>query len=236
MRQHADDAKADDGTSGTTGSAEAPRPGWVPIRSLAPRHRERIVDHLLELDGQDRYLRFGHQATDEQIRRYGDTLDFERDELFGIFNRRLHLIAMAHLAHGTASSSAEKNLAEFGVSVLARARGRGYGARLFRHAALHARNRGCDRLLIHALSENRAMLKIAVRAGARVGQAGSESEAWLSLPAQDRESQVNELVEAKAAEWNYRFKVQARRLKRWMGDVRKAGVHFGRKNPKNRDP
>jgi hypothetical protein len=32
---------------------------WVPIRSLAPRHGERIVAHLQQLDERDRYLRFG---------------------------------------------------------------------------------------------------------------------------------------------------------------------------------
>src|SRR5688572_2200958 len=72
---------------------------WVPIRSLAARHRPRIAAHLMALDPHDRYLRFGHPATDEQIAKYVDTIDFERDEVFGIFNRRLELIAMAHLAN-----------------------------------------------------------------------------------------------------------------------------------------
>ena len=69
---------------------------WVPIRSLAPRHRQRILTHLLALDRSDRYLRFGHPATDVQIEKYVASLDFERDEVFGIFNRRLQLIAVAH--------------------------------------------------------------------------------------------------------------------------------------------
>ncbi len=72
---------------------------WVPIRSLAKRHRHRILSHLLELEPSDRYLRFGHPATDEQIRKYVMSLDFQRDEVFGIFNRRLQLIAVAHLAY-----------------------------------------------------------------------------------------------------------------------------------------
>ena len=72
--------------------------------------------------------------------------------------------------------------AEFGVSVIPQARGRGYGAHLFEHAALHARNRGCERLFIHALSENAAMLKIARNAGATVERDGSAGEAWLRLP------------------------------------------------------
>ena len=31
---------------------------WIPIRSLSPRHRERIGEHLLALPERDRYLRF----------------------------------------------------------------------------------------------------------------------------------------------------------------------------------
>src|SRR4051812_14177726 len=113
----------------------------VPIRSLGPGHRERIGAHLLALDGQDRYLRFGYPATDEQISRYVEGLDFERDDIFGIYNRRLELIAMAHLAF-LHEGGAKTPGAEFGVSVLKKARGRGYGARLFDRAVMHARNEG----------------------------------------------------------------------------------------------
>ncbi|HEY0200875.1 MAG TPA: GNAT family N-acetyltransferase, partial [Burkholderiaceae bacterium] len=54
-------------------------PSMVAIRTLAPRHRERIAQHLLALDAPDRYLRFGYSANEEQIRRYVDQLDFDRD-------------------------------------------------------------------------------------------------------------------------------------------------------------
>ena len=88
-------AAAESVTPTTTPAPAAPVEGaragrsWVPIRSLGPRHRERIVAHLQALDVRSRYLRFGHQASDGQIGRYVDTLDFEHDEVFGIFNRRL---------------------------------------------------------------------------------------------------------------------------------------------------
>ena len=188
---------------------ESPPPAfrWIPIRSLAERHRPRILAHLLALEATDRYLRFGHPATDAQIARYVDGIDFERDEVFGVFNRRLELIALAHLAHLGASHEAE-----FGVSVSPKARGRGYGARLFDHAVLHARNRGVDTMVIHALSENTAMLRIARNAGATIDRAGTDSEARLRLPPDDVASHVSEIVEDGAAEIDYRLKAQARRL------------------------
>ena len=147
-------------------SAKRNVPALVPIRELSERHRARIRAHLLKLDEGDRYLRFGYAANDEQVVRYADSLDFERDNIFGIFNRRLELIAMAHLAYTDLAE--HRNCAEFGVSVLKTARGLGLGTRLFARAMLHARNKGVNMMFIHALSENTAMLKIARNAGARV--------------------------------------------------------------------
>jgi len=188
----------------------APNWTWVPIRSLGARHRERIAAHLLSLDVSDRFLRFGYPATDAQISKYVDMLDFEQDEVFGIFNRRLDLIAMAHLAHAVSGlAGATGPVSEFGVSVLPQARARGFGRRLFEHAMLHARNRGVETLMIHALSENTAMLKIARNAGATVVREGTESDAWLKLPPDTLGSHVGEMVEEQAAELDYRLKLHA---------------------------
>jgi RimJ/RimL family protein N-acetyltransferase len=208
----------------------APAFRWVPIRSLTQRHRGRILTHLLQLGERDRYLRFGYLAADEQVRRYVERIDFARDEVFGIFNRRLELIAVAHLAYLSADANGTRS-AEFGVSVHERARGRGYGARLFDHAMLHARNRNVDTLIVHALSENAAMLKIARNAGATVHREGGDAEAVLKLPPDDMASHVGALVEGQAAEIDYRLKLQARRMDEWlqaMAEVRDQLARVGR--------
>jgi RimJ/RimL family protein N-acetyltransferase len=191
---------------------ERAAPTWVPIRPLAARHRDRILAHLLDLPANDRYLRFGFAASDDQIAQYVERLNFERDEVLGIFNRRLRLLAMAHLAYLPPEPEQTECRAEFGVSVAANARGRGYGSRLFDLAVLHARNRGVRTLVIHALSENTPMLRIAHNAGAQVVREGSEAEAVLKLPADSMASHVEQLVETSAAEWDYRFKLQAQRI------------------------
>lgn len=202
---------------------------WVPIRSLGVRHRERIAAHLQALSTADRYLRFGHAASDAQIAKYADSIDFTRDEVFGIFNRRLELIAMAHLAYEPHQQLSDRAaMVEFGVSVLEAARGRGYGARLFEHAVMHARNRGTDTLFIHALSENTAMLKIARRAGAMVERDGSESQAWLKLPPDTLASQFEQLIDTQAAEFNYRFKQHAIRLEHLLDAVRELKEHLAK--------
>ena len=183
----------------------------VPIRSLGPSQRDRIGAHLLALDERDRYLRFGYAARDEQINAYVEGLDFDRDDIYGVFNRRLQLIAMAHLAFASQQQASE-SCAEFGVSVVRQVRGRGYATRLFERAAMHARNEGVQLLFIHALSENTAMLRIARKAGAVLDRAGSETDAYLRLPPATMDTHLREWMEAGIAETDFQFKRQAHQL------------------------
>lgn len=221
-------ATTPDEAAAAPAATQARRSVSVPIRSLGPSHRERITEHLLALDEHDRYLRFGYAANDTQIRRYADGLNFDRDDIFGIYNRKLELLAMAHLAFSVDPQF--NTCAEFGVSVAKKARGRGYGGRLFERAVVHARNEGVSQLFIHALSENTAMLKIARRAGAVIEREGSESEAHLRLPAADFESRLSELVDEQLARTDYQVKAQARQFWQFLGtlqDIRR-GVQQAR--------
>lgn len=190
---------------------------WVPIRTLGERHRRRIEHHLLQLSAEDRRLRFGAITSDDQIHRYAQSLDFQRDEVFGIFNRRLQLVAMAHLAYAAAPQRKDHPaFVEFGVSVLKLGRGRGYGDRLFRHAILHARNRHTETLFIHALTENAAMLKIAMRNGAALEYSGPDAMAWLRLPKDTVSTHVSSALESGAADLNYGLRRQFRRVSEWL--------------------
>jgi GNAT superfamily N-acetyltransferase len=201
---------------------------WVPVRSLAPRHRARIGAHLISLGERDRYLRFGQAATDAQIQKYVDQLDFDHDEIFGIFNRRLELIAMAHLAFAAPAAGRERPaLAEFGVSVVAPVRGRGFGQRLFDHAVLHARNRGVKTLFIQSLTENTAMLRIARNAGAQIVRDGSEAEARVALPADNLASHLDEIVADRAAEFDYQLKVQSKKVNHVLDLISDVHAQFG---------
>ncbi len=182
----------------------------VPIRSLGENHRARIAGHLKALDAHDRYYRFGFSANDEQIDRYVNGLNFERDEIFGIYNRNLVLIAVAHLAY--APDTGANASAEFGVSVLPQARGRHYGSRLFERAVMHARNVGVSKLYVHVLSENTAMLRIAKNAGSTFVRDGAETEGHLVLPPATLNTHLTEMVEEQLAQVNYQFKLQARQF------------------------
>lgn len=189
----------------------------VPIVTLSNEHLLQITQHLKDLSEHDRHLRFGYTATDEHINRYVQSLNFERDEIYGIFNTDLEIIAMAHLAiikkEGRESSS------EFGVSVSAHARARGYGARLFERAVIHARNEKVYQMYIHALSENAPMIKIARKGGARIERDGAETEAYLSLPKRDLDSRITEFVADQYAKTNYSIKEDAKRFWNFLAKV-----------------
>lgn len=191
---------------------------WVPIRALGRRHRRRILKHLLTLTPRDRYLRFGYAASDAQVERYALSLDFSRDELLGVFNRRLDVVAMAHLAYSVPGPDVDT--AEFGVSVLERYRGRGLGSRLFELACLHARNRECRYLLIHALSENQPMLRIAEKSGAWVEEVAEGSvSARLHLPEDTWRSHAEQALEDGLGELDFRLKMQAKQIQDFVGNL-----------------
>jgi len=204
---------------------------WVPIRALARRHRRRLLRHLLALSPADRYLRFGYAAGDAQVTRYALSVDFQRDEVLGIFNRRLELVAAAHVAYPP-DAEWQDDTAEFGVSVLPRYRGRGLGGRLFQLACLHARNRNKRFLLIHALAENAPMLRIAERAGAwpESQDAGSVTSR-LHLPSDTWRSHTEEAIETQLGEWDFRFKHQARQLQGLVGSVQDEVRQLLREDP-----
>jgi RimJ/RimL family protein N-acetyltransferase len=200
----------------------------IPICALNVSHLPKIKKHLLALSAQDRYLRFGYAANDEQIQRYVDGLNFQRDEIYGIFNRHLDIVAMAHLAIIKEPDRTSK--AEFGVSVKATARGRGYGVHLFERAVMNARNEKISEIFIHALSENAPMIHIARKSGAILERDGSETEAYLRLPKRDLDSRITELLVDQFAKANYSVKEDAKRFWDFLAKVDeiRQGVRAGR--------
>jgi len=181
---------------------------FLNIRVLGPNHRKRLLRHLLALETRDRFLRFGYVTNDQQIEAYIDRLDFVNDAVFGVFNHRLEIVGMAHLA--LCKDAAGNSVADFGVSVSPSIRGKGIGGRLYERAALHARNEGVEVLQIQALAENAAMLAIARKRGATVHRRGPETEAYLKLPRPDMESQLRELFEECWANLLYNAKAQTK--------------------------
>jgi len=204
----------------------------VPICHLRPYNLADIQKHLLSLNAQDRYLRFGYAASDEHITNYVRSLNFERDDIYGVFNRDLQILAMAHLAiHTPLHTDSNQHIsAEFGVSVHASARGRGYGYQLFNRALMHARTGKASTILIHALSENAPMLKIARKAGATLKRDGAETKALLTVPKGNLKSRLAEIFTDQYAQTNYSIKEDVKNFWYFLRQVQeiRRGVQAGR--------
>lgn len=200
----------------------------IPIAALDLSKSQQILQHLNELSEHDRYLRFGYAATNIHIEKYVSNLKFDRDEIYGIFNSELQIIAMAHLA--LMKEDGQEHSSEFGVSVSAHARGRGYGAHLFQRAVIHARNEKVYKMHIHALSENAPMIRIARKGGAKIERYGSEVEAFLSLPKRNLDSRVTEFMANQYAKTNYSIKEDANRFWSFLAKVQeiRTGVRKSR--------
>ena len=182
----------------------------VPVRELHAEHREEILQHLLQLNEEDRRLRFGTQTPDEVIRRYVERLEFNKDTIFGIFGSNLKLIGMAHLAY-LPEIKGEARAAEFGVSVLPAGRSQGFGSALLQRSAVHSRNTRIETLFVHCLSSNKAMMYLAQKAGMRIEYAHGDADAYLKLPPANPSTIVEEAANGQWADMDYALKQNLKR-------------------------
>ncbi|BAN24368.1 GCN5-related N-acetyltransferase [Caballeronia insecticola] len=179
----------------------------VLVRELSSADRERLLTHFLTLDEDDRLLRFGQVVPDHVIENYVRNINFSNDKVFGVFGHALELIGVGHLAYLPAEG--DKRTAEFGVSVLESARGRGVGTRLFERAAMRSRNTQVSVLYMHCLSRNSTMMHIARKSGMKIEYAYGEADAYLSLEPADQSSIMSELFQEQAAVFDYAIRRQA---------------------------
>ncbi|WP_426195390.1 GNAT family N-acetyltransferase [Massilia sp. DWR3-1-1] len=189
----------------------------VRVKQLEERDRFRMRKHFLSLNNDDRLLRFGTVLPDEQVIAYVGKINFERDTIYGVYNRVFKLVAVGHLAfapkpqQGSADPvTVKEKVAEFGVSVLAIARGQGIGSKLFQRAAIHCRNADVDTLYMQCLSSNQTMMHIAKKAGMEIHREYGEADAYLRLPPPSPGTVMQEALEEQFATIDYTLKATNR--------------------------
>ena len=149
---------------------------WVALfERLGPGDRDSLVAHFTSLGPEDRRLRFGILVDDAFLARYVDGMDFGRDVVFGARTGPGQWVGIGHLV-------LDGNAPELGLSVLPAARGRGLGAAIFRYAVVRAARAGNDRLYMHCLTTNRAIMSIARAAGMSIRSDSGEADAHLVVP------------------------------------------------------
>lgn len=189
----------------------------IRVKELSERDRRRMLMHFLGLGPEDRLLRFGSTLSDELITKYVQSLDFERDKIFGVYSYRFRLVGVGHLAFAPrdalpaiSEATSKERIGELGVSVSESARGKGVGSKLFERAAIHCRNADVDTLYMHCLATNRTMIHIAKKAGMEIHRAYGEADAYLRLTPADRSSVMQEAIEEQVAVFDYSLKRHVR--------------------------
>lgn len=135
---------------------------YAAIVALSASDLERIEAHLLRLSVEDRSLRFAAGVvTDDTVRRYAASIDFDRDCVMGLVSKRGHVIG---LAHGAVFDAHGHRHIEAAFSVDADWRGRGFGARLMDALLAHTASDGGVVVIGHCAVRNRAMRRIFERA------------------------------------------------------------------------
>lgn len=183
-------------------------PSAIPVRQLDRSHRAAISAHLLRLPREDRRLRFGATLDDAAVAAYAEGIDFERDAVFGAFADDLALAGVAHVASGGPA-------AEFGVSVVPEARGRGIGSALFGRANLYARTHHVHAMYMHCLLENGTMMHIARKSGMRIVTEAGEADAWLQLPPAGVDTVTSEFLADRVGLLDFALKQQRESARRF---------------------
>jgi RimJ/RimL family protein N-acetyltransferase len=192
----------------------------VPVKQLSPLGRDALVQHFLALAPEDCRLRFGRSMTPDALREYVAALDFDRDALFGAFDDDLRLAGVAHVGRSEEG-------AELGVSVVPGSRGKGVGSALFERAHAYARNQGLRTLFMHCLTENKAMMHIARKAGMNIVTAAGEAAAHLALPPADAATIAQELLQERVALYDIALKAQLKAARRFAASLRGDGADRG---------
>lgn len=172
-----------------------PRPSMALIQKLNSDDLPLYEAHLKRLSEEDRLIRFGYSATDNQIHRYIATQFRTRSSVLAVLDDNQEVVAAMEVVFSDSKYIDSNTLAEIGLTVEPQARGQGLGTELFRRALVTTRARGALKLVSHSLTRNPFMLRAAQRSGMSV-----HHEQPLVATEQ---SSIHELVGAGMSLWDY---------------------------------
>jgi GNAT superfamily N-acetyltransferase len=174
------------------------------VYRLLPADYGRYRKHLLALDPQSRYLRFGYPIRDEMIDILCDKFETnsQQHKIFVIENEDLDVVGAGHIS----LASEETELA---FSVLKQHQGQGMGSSLMKRCVEWCQNRNITTGCMVCLTSNEAIKKLAKKHGILVDDHG-ETMADIQIPEPNAASVISEVVESNLAKMDHLGKLQRR--------------------------
>ena len=168
-----------------------------------PYHEyDRYRKHLLALDTESRYLRFGYHITDETINALCDKFEenFQRHRVFVVEDDNLDVVGAGHV-------SLEDRPIELAFSVLKSHQSKGMGHSLMSRVVEWCQNRGIKAGCMVCLKHNAAIKKLAAKHGILVSE-GGEVMADIQIPSANAVSIMHEAVDNGIARLDHLGKIQ----------------------------
>jgi len=174
------------------------------VYRLLPFDYKRYRTHLLALDNESRYRRFGYPIRDEMIDILCDKFESnpQQHKIFVVENDDLEVIAAGHI-------SLEGKELELAFSVLKEHQGKGLGGALMKRCIEWCQNRGIKGGCMVCLSSNTAIRKLAKKYGILVNDHG-ETLADIKIPEPNSTSVMSEIVDSNIARFDHLGKLQRR--------------------------
>jgi GNAT superfamily N-acetyltransferase len=170
-----------------------------------PYHEyNRYRAHLLALDNESKYLRFGYQIQKETINALCDKFEenFQRHRVFVIENEDLEVVGAGHI-------SLEDRPIELAFSVLKQYQGKGMGYSLMSRVVEWCQNRGIKAGCMVCLKHNAAIKKLAQQHGILVSE-GGEVMADIQIPDANAVSLMHEATVNNIAKFDHLGKLSRR--------------------------
>ena len=159
-------------------------------RQLLPSEIDKIRDHYLRLDADERILRFFGPTCDAVISARCDKIDWRRAHFVGVFSAgTLRGVAELELDHPEGQGAGE-----VAVSVERAWRSRGIGAELLRRAIVVGRNHGATSISMVCLLDNEPMRRLASHFADKISIHDGTVEADLAVPPPSYETLWNEIA------------------------------------------
>ena len=151
----------------------------VVFRKLLSPETPLYLEHMLRLDAESRYLRFGGTVCDEAVQRYYEGIDWRDSSLIGFFRDGV-LRGAVELRYQRTPLGRR---AELAFSVERPFQNSGVGTTLMRRALIILSNRGVVRADVVCLLRNRRMQRIVLRHRCSYYSDGGDAFMDLEVPA-----------------------------------------------------